>query len=175
MEGKKKKRSPIFSFFFSRLPNPFFFPCHQTRQPPRHAAVALSPPSIQKPRGPIPATQPLLGPDEPVRSQSKPPRIAVVDRPKPRSRWDKFPSFPAGDYEYIDVVFTDGDRLIIDVDFRSEFDLVRPTNSYKSVLQSLPSIYVGIPDRIKQIVAIVLEAALRKSESAANRPKPQGF
>ncbi|KAL9262707.1 hypothetical protein AKJ16_DCAP02534 [Drosera capensis] len=76
-----------------------------------------------------------------------------------RSRWDKSPSFPAGDYEYIDVVFTDGDRLIIDVDFRSEFELARPTNSYKSVLQSLPSIYVGKPDRIKQIVTIVAEAA----------------
>ncbi|KAK1315505.1 hypothetical protein QJS10_CPA06g01829 [Acorus calamus] len=75
-----------------------------------------------------------------------------------RSRWDKSPSFPAGDYEYIDVV-VDEERLIVDVDFKSEFEIARSTKAYKSVLQSLPSVFVGKPDRLQRIVTVVSEAA----------------
>ncbi|KAL9317970.1 hypothetical protein ACSQ67_014487 [Phaseolus vulgaris] len=53
------------------------------------------------------------------------------------SKWDKTPTFPAGEYEYIDVI-VEGERLIIDIDFRSEFDIARSTGTYKAILQSLP-------------------------------------
>ncbi|WOK99420.1 hypothetical protein Cni_G08132 [Canna indica] len=82
-----------------------------------------------------------------------------------KSRWDKNPSFPAGEYEYIDVVVDGGERLIIDVDFRSEFEIARSTKSYRAVLQHLPTLFAGRPDRLQQIVATVSEAgrqSLRK-------------
>ncbi|KAJ0959831.1 hypothetical protein J5N97_000454 [Dioscorea zingiberensis] len=48
------------------------------------------------------------------------------------------------------------DRLLIDIDFRSEFEVARPTGAYKAVLQSLPFIFVGKSDRLPgQIVSIV--------------------
>ncbi|XP_050372091.1 uncharacterized protein LOC126790011 [Argentina anserina] len=75
-----------------------------------------------------------------------------------KSKWDKSPSFPAGEYEYIDVM-VEGERLLIDIDFRSEFEVARPTGAYKAVLQSLPFIFVGKSDRLGQIVSIVTEAA----------------
>ncbi|XP_058105437.1 uncharacterized protein LOC131248928 [Magnolia sinica] len=75
-----------------------------------------------------------------------------------KSRWEKSPSFPAGEYEYVDAI-VEGERLLIDVDFRSEFEIARSTGNYKAVLQSLPSIFVGKPDRLQQIVAVVSEAA----------------
>ncbi|KAK2647128.1 hypothetical protein Ddye_022323 [Dipteronia dyeriana] len=75
-----------------------------------------------------------------------------------KSKWDKCPSFPAGEYEYIDVVL-EGERLLVDVDFRSEFEVARSTSAYKAILQSLPYIFVGKPERIGQIVSIVSEAA----------------
>lgn len=75
-----------------------------------------------------------------------------------KSKWDKSSSFPAGEYEYIDVI-VEGDRLLIDIDFRSEFEVARSTGAYKAVLQSLPYIYVGKSDRLGQIVSIVSEAA----------------
>ncbi|KAG6395168.1 hypothetical protein SASPL_145807 [Salvia splendens] len=75
-----------------------------------------------------------------------------------KSKWDKSPSIPAGEYEYIDVV-VEGERVIIDVDFRSEFEIARSTSSYKAILQSLPYIFVGKTDRLIQIVAIASEAA----------------
>jgi len=53
----------------------------------------------------------------------------------------------------------EGERLIVDVDFRSEFEVARSTGTYKAILQSLPFIFVGKSERLKQIVAIVSEAA----------------
>ncbi|KAL5712471.1 hypothetical protein ACHQM5_014642 [Ranunculus cassubicifolius] len=75
-----------------------------------------------------------------------------------KSKWEKSSSFPAGDYEYIDVI-VEGDRLIIDIDFRSEFEIARPTKSYRTILQSLPVIFVGKSDRLQQILSIVSEGA----------------
>ncbi|EXC16774.1 hypothetical protein L484_013355 [Morus notabilis] len=70
----------------------------------------------------------------------------------------KCSSFPAGEYEYIDVI-VQGERLLIDIDFRSEFEVARSTGAYKAILQSLPYIFVGKPDRLGQIVAVVSEGA----------------
>ncbi|EEF45205.1 uncharacterized protein LOC8280198 [Ricinus communis] len=75
-----------------------------------------------------------------------------------KSKWDKSPSHPAGEYEYIDVII-EGERVLIDMDFRSEFEIARSTGAYKAILQSLPHIFVGKPDRLGQIVSIVSEAA----------------
>ncbi|KAI4373922.1 hypothetical protein MLD38_011980 [Melastoma candidum] len=75
-----------------------------------------------------------------------------------KSKWDKSPAFPAGEYEYIDVIIG-GERLLVDIDFRSEFEIVRSTSAYKAILQSLPFIFVGKADRLCQIVAIVSEGA----------------
>ncbi|MCD9645938.1 hypothetical protein HAX54_035358 [Datura stramonium] len=75
-----------------------------------------------------------------------------------KSKWEKASSIPAGEYEYIDVTF-EGERVILDVDFRSEFEIARSTGRYKAILQLLPFIFVGNADRLLQIVSIVSEAA----------------
>jgi uncharacterized protein (TIGR01615 family) len=77
-----------------------------------------------------------------------------------KSKWDKSINFPAGEYEYIDVIMDEGnERVLIDIDFRSEFEIARSTGGYKAVLQSLPLIFVGKSDRLAQIVSVVSEAA----------------
>ncbi|KAL1551770.1 putative late blight resistance protein R1B-16 [Salvia divinorum] len=76
-----------------------------------------------------------------------------------KSKWIKTSSRPAGEHEYIDVITEGGERLIIDVDFRSEFEIARSTSQYKSILQYLPSIFVGKSDRLLQIISIASEAA----------------
>ncbi|KAK7393483.1 hypothetical protein VNO78_22040 [Psophocarpus tetragonolobus] len=75
-----------------------------------------------------------------------------------KSRWEKSPSYPAGEYEYIDVM-TGKERVVVDIDFRSEFEIARSTKAYKAILQNLPYIFVGTCDRLQSIVAIVSEAA----------------
>lgn len=64
----------------------------------------------------------------------------------------------SGEYEYIDVI-VNGERILVDIDFKSEFEIARSTGAYKAILQSLPYIFVGKPERIGQIVSIVSEAA----------------
>nr|GMD72015.1 uncharacterized protein LOC109185906 [Ipomoea batatas] len=75
-----------------------------------------------------------------------------------KSKWEKTSLIPAGEYEYIDVI-VEGERVLIDVDFRSEFEIARSTGSYKAILQLLPVIFVGKSDRLQQIVSIVSEGA----------------
>jgi uncharacterized protein (TIGR01615 family) len=72
----------------------------------------------------------------------------------------------AGEHEYIDAVVGKGKeqeeeevRLIVEVDFRSQFELARSTKAYRAALQALPPLFVGTPDRLGQIVAVVAEAA----------------
>ncbi|KAJ1433134.1 hypothetical protein SESBI_06356 [Sesbania bispinosa] len=78
-----------------------------------------------------------------------------------KSRWEKSPFCPAGEYEYIDVMIGK-ERVIVDVDFRSEFEIARSTKAYKVILQTLPYVFVGKSDRLQSIVAIASEAANRK-------------
>jgi len=75
-----------------------------------------------------------------------------------------------GEYEYIDVIIS-GERLLIDIDFRSEFEIARSTKSYKSLLQILPSIFVGKADRLQKIIAIVSDAA-KQSLKKKGMPTP---
>lgn len=68
-----------------------------------------------------------------------------------------------GDHEYIDIInYTDptnSDRLIIDIDFRSHFEIARAVPSYNRILNSLPVVYVGPLTKLKQYLQVMVEAA----------------
>lgn len=64
----------------------------------------------------------------------------------------------AGVYDYIDVIKGD-ERLIIDIDFRSVFEIARSTKNYNAILQILPQIFVGKADRLQKITYLVSDAA----------------
>lgn len=65
----------------------------------------------------------------------------------------------------------EGERLLIDVDFRSEFEIARSTKSYRTILQLVPFIYVGKPGRLQRIVSVVSEAA-KQSLKKKGMPVP---
>ena len=66
-------------------------------------------------------------------------------------------------YEYIDVVKCNisrsSERLIIDIDFQSHFEIARAVDSYDRILKSLPVVYVGSLNRLKQYLQVMVEAA----------------
>ncbi|KAK9111342.1 hypothetical protein Scep_018861 [Stephania cephalantha] len=76
-----------------------------------------------------------------------------------------------GDYEYIDIMLkrdsekgSNGGgggsmRLIVDIDFKSQFELARPTTTYKNLLRPLPSIFVGSEEKVLKIVSLLCSAA----------------
>lgn len=51
------------------------------------------------------------------------------------------------------------ERLIIDIDFRSHFEIARAVESYDAILNSLPVIYVGTLSNLKHFLYIMVEAA----------------
>ncbi|KAJ7517531.1 hypothetical protein O6H91_21G027800 [Diphasiastrum complanatum] len=69
--------------------------------------------------------------------------------------------FPTGEYEYMDVIETCNSapqRLIVDFQFRAQFEIARPTDEYSAILGNLPSIFVGEADRLLQIVNVMSDA-----------------
>ena len=64
----------------------------------------------------------------------------------------------AGDYEYVDVE-VEGRRIILDVDFKSQFELARPTTTYARLSDALPSIFVGEETKLRTIIPLLCAAA----------------
>ncbi|XP_065879211.1 uncharacterized protein [Euphorbia lathyris] len=74
-----------------------------------------------------------------------------------KSRWEKFGKNPSGEYEYIDVNI-DGNRFIIDVNLATEFEIARPTTAYTTLLNYFPKVFIGKPEKLKQIVRLMCNA-----------------
>uniref|UniRef100_A0A3Q7I1J8 Uncharacterized protein n=1 Tax=Solanum lycopersicum TaxID=4081 RepID=A0A3Q7I1J8_SOLLC len=59
-----------------------------------------------------------------------------------KTKWGSSGGVTSGNYEFIDVIRSDSsnqmiNHYIIDLDFAAEFEIARPTNYYKRMLQSL--------------------------------------
>eukprot|EP00249_Psilotum_nudum_P022990 c28715_g1_i3 orf=691-1884(-) len=74
------------------------------------------------------------------------------------SKWQNTGKVPGGEHEYIDVTIQ-GDRIFIDLDFRSQFEIARPTEHYQVGLESLPHVFVGKPATLERVLHIMSEAA----------------
>ncbi|KAJ0962407.1 hypothetical protein J5N97_030235 [Dioscorea zingiberensis] len=90
-------------------------------------------------------------------------RLSGYDAAICTSKWQGSGKVPGGDHEYIDVI-VDGkiggsDRLIVDIDFRSHFEIARAVESYDAILASLPVVYVGSQTRLEQFLQVMVEAA----------------
>lgn len=78
--------------------------------------------------------------------------------------WNNSGRVPGGQYEYIDIIMPDrnpesADRLIIDTDFRTQFEIARPVPQYQATLNLLPAMFIGKPTKLEQILQIVCKAA----------------
>ncbi|GMI72266.1 hypothetical protein like AT1G12030 [Hibiscus trionum] len=82
-----------------------------------------------------------------------------------KSRWEKLGRHPAGRYEYVDVNVK-GTRYIIEVNLAGEFGIARPTMSYASLIEVFPTVFVGKPEEVKQMVRLMCKAM---RESMKNR------
>lgn len=70
----------------------------------------------------------------------------------------------AGEYVCIDVMMENKrggkqTRVIVDLDFRSQFELARPTSTYTQLTNILPSIFVGTEEKLKDITTLLCSAA----------------
>eukprot|EP00897_Mesotaenium_endlicherianum_P006654 jgi/Mesen1/6016/ME000306S05276 len=91
-------------------------------------------------------------------------RSAGYDAAICKSRWDHSQSYPGGDYEYIDVVSSTRHhqrRVIVDINFRAQFQMARPTRRYMQAVQMLPLVFVGRAERVQQLVDLMTESCQR--------------
>lgn len=90
-------------------------------------------------------------------------RLSGYDAAVCSSKWQGYGKVPGGDHEYIDVVVNGNagasERFIVDIDFRSHFEIARAVTSYNAILNSLPVVYVGSQPRLKQFLQIMADAA----------------
>ncbi|THG05283.1 hypothetical protein TEA_011237 [Camellia sinensis var. sinensis] len=91
------------------------------------------------------------------------------------TKWQVVGKIPGGDHEFIDVInhCEDGcsERYIIDIDFRSHFEIARAVRSYDVVLRALPPVYVGSISKLKQLLQAMVEAS-RLSLKQNSMPLP---
>lgn len=86
-----------------------------------------------------------------------------------KARWESRGGVTGGCYEYIDVLYEESHqnkrRYILEVAFREEFEIARPTAEYERILEQLPKVYVGKAEELKRIIRILGDAAKRSLQS----------
>ncbi|XVF32100.1 hypothetical protein REPUB_Repub17cG0053000 [Reevesia pubescens] len=86
-----------------------------------------------------------------------------------KTKWSSSGGLTAGNYEFIDVVQSVSStwqiRYFIDLDFASEFEIVRPTSEYSRLLQYLPRVFVGKTEELKKIVKVMSDSSKRSLKS----------
>lgn len=73
-------------------------------------------------------------------------------------------SAAAGSHEFIDVVQPESAttwRYFVDLDFRAQFEIVRPTRRFSTVLDAVPGVFVGGAEELRRTVSTVCDAARR--------------
>lgn len=87
-----------------------------------------------------------------------------------KTKWESSGGITAGSHEFVDVAVSNtatsmNQRYFIEIDFASEFEIARPTSAYERVLNTLPKLFVGTKEELKQIVKDMGDVAKRSLKS----------
>lgn len=70
-----------------------------------------------------------------------------------------------GEHSYVDAIVDSKSgkrnplRIVIELNFRGEFEMARPSQQYKTLVDTLPELFVGKSERLRNIVRIMCAAA----------------
>ncbi|ESW12689.1 hypothetical protein PHAVU_008G134000 [Phaseolus vulgaris] len=83
------------------------------------------------------------------------------------------PDASGGSHEFIDVVQSGATmwRYFVDLDFRAQFEIARPTRRFSDVLAVVPGVFVGCAEELKRTVSTLCDA-LRRSFKNKGLPVP---
>lgn len=81
-----------------------------------------------------------------------------------KSKWRSSPEIPSGEHTFIDVVDNSSTkkgevRVIIELNFRGEFELAKASEEYNRLVKCLPEVYVGKIERLLSVTQILCNAA----------------
>ncbi|XP_065049417.1 uncharacterized protein LOC135679511 [Musa acuminata AAA Group] len=82
-----------------------------------------------------------------------------------KSKWTRSPDIPSGEHSYVDVVMETKSgkkgpvRLVIELNFRAEFEMARGSQEYNRLVSFLPEVFVGKSEKLRGVLKIVCAAA----------------
>ncbi|KAF5742279.1 hypothetical protein HS088_TW09G00323 [Tripterygium wilfordii] len=78
-----------------------------------------------------------------------------------RSKWRNSPDMPSGEHTFIDVMDNSninnrgGVRVIIELNFRAEFEMARASEDYNGLVRQLPEVFAGKIERLNNVIKIL--------------------
>lgn len=82
-----------------------------------------------------------------------------------KTKWKSLPSIPSGEHTFLDVIVSTDKkqdvRVIIELNFRAEFEMARASEEYNGLVRKLPEVYVGKIERLSNIIKILCMGAKR--------------
>uniref|UniRef100_A0A5B6YLG5 Uncharacterized protein n=1 Tax=Davidia involucrata TaxID=16924 RepID=A0A5B6YLG5_DAVIN len=86
-----------------------------------------------------------------------------------KSKWKSSPDIPSGEHNYLEVVdkssYERGEvRVVIELNFRAEFEMARASEEYNQLIYQLPEVFVGKAKRLRALIKILCSAAKKCME-----------
>ncbi|XP_057949876.1 uncharacterized protein LOC131144930 [Malania oleifera] len=84
-----------------------------------------------------------------------------------KTKWRSSPDIPSGEHRFLDVVEKSSSkrggemRVIIETNFRAEFEMARASEEYSRLVRRLPEVFVGKVERAEGVIRAVCAAAKR--------------
>ncbi|KAI3795311.1 hypothetical protein L1987_37962 [Smallanthus sonchifolius] len=83
-----------------------------------------------------------------------------------KAKWMNQSEIPAGEHTYIEVLEISNSksgvvRVIIELNFRTEFEMAKGSQEYNHLIRRLPEIYVGKTERLESLIKILCSASKR--------------
>lgn len=83
-----------------------------------------------------------------------------------KSKWRSSSCIPSGEHTYLEVVHRSNEkrgelRVVIELNFRAEFEMARASEEYNRLIGNLPEIFVGKTERLRGLIKILCSAAKR--------------
>ncbi|CAI8617054.1 unnamed protein product [Vicia faba] len=82
-----------------------------------------------------------------------------------KSKWKSSSEIPSGEHTYLEVVENSSNiksgviKVIIELNFRGEFEMARGSEEYNQLVKRLPEVFVGKSERLRVLVKIMCSAA----------------
>ncbi|PHT49434.1 hypothetical protein CQW23_09181 [Capsicum baccatum] len=81
-----------------------------------------------------------------------------------KSKWKNSSDIPSGEHTFIDVIDSSNPkkgevRVIIELNFRAEFEIARACEEYNRLVKNLPEVFVGKIERLLSLIKILCEAS----------------
>ncbi|XP_027339303.1 uncharacterized protein LOC113853057 [Abrus precatorius] len=83
-----------------------------------------------------------------------------------KTKWRSSPDIPSGEHNFLDVIDSTSSkkgevRVIVELNFRAEFEMARGSEDYNRLVRRLPEVFVGKVERLSNLIKIMCMAAKR--------------